>query len=209
MKYRMYPAVAVIVVLAAIFLATSCEAPPERLNVKADLSSSYRLVNQDSQTVDYPRDMSGSYLVVGYIFTHCQSVCPAITANMKRIEEALPADSAVHFVGITFDTQRDRPSVLRDYMDRFDLPSDRFTLLTGDSLEVYRLLDTVKVHAWKKTIDDTTSDTDSYMFVHTDRIHLIDPKGRVRGSYKGSAVESDKINSDLEALRKRYRSRDK
>jgi protein SCO1/2 len=195
------PVDVVIAVLTVLFLAVSCESTPERLRGKADLSSSYRLVNQDSQSVEYPGDMPGSFLVVGYIFTHCQNVCSAITANMKRIEEALRSDSTVHFVSISFDPQRDQPAVLRNYMNRFDLSADRFTFLTGDSSEVRRLLETVEVKAWKEPAGDTASTGDSYSFVHTNRIHLIDPQGRVRGSYRGSTVKPDQIKKDLAVLR--------
>ncbi len=205
MKYKNIPFYRARIFLVALiaYLSTvyGCNSTPERLQVKTQLTSTYELVNQDSQSVAFPKDFNDSYLIVGYIYTHCQSVCPAITANMVRIEETIEQKAPVKFVGISFDPHRDKPRVLREYMRRFDIASDRFSFLTGDTTVINRLLEKVKVHAWKKTPKDTSAEAGSYMYVHTNRIHLIDPEGNVRGSYRGSQVSPNQLKKDLSALR--------
>lgn len=175
-------------------LMTGCNSP----EVLDDLSDrSWKLVNQDSAAVTFPDDFEGKILVAGYIFTNCRGVCPAITANMKNISSRISDAEDVHFVGITFDPMRDRPPVLKQYMDTFELDEQRFTFLTGDSATVYSLLDRVGIRTEMQP--DTTAG--GYRFNHTNQINLIDRQGRIRMEYGGSMVPPDHVIEDINRLK--------
>lgn len=176
------------------FLITGCDSP----DVLDDLGDrSWKLVDQDSTAVTFPDDFKGDILVTAYIYTNCPGVCPAITANMKKISSRLPDKRGVHFVGITFDPMRDRPSVLRAYMNKFDLPKDRFTFLTGDSATVYSLLDRIGIRT--EIQQDTTAG--GYRFNHTNQMSLIDQQGRIRREYGGSMVPPEQLIEDINKLK--------
>lgn len=186
-----------ILLLFLVVAACSKPNPP----VLQDLSDrSWTLVDQDSTAVSFPDDFKGDVVVAGYIFTHCQGVCPAITANMKDIAQMLPASKKVQFVGISFDPMRDTPSVLRQYMDKFDLDRDRFTYLTGDSAEVYSLLEQVGIRT--RVIGDSAAQQEAgaYAFKHTNQINLIDRQGRIRREYGGSMVPPKNVIEDINRL---------
>lgn len=175
-----------------VLLITSCG--PD--DVQEDLGDrSWKLVDQDSAAVTFPDDFEGQILVTGYIFTNCQGVCPAITTNMKNISKRIPQGQNVHFVGITFDPMRDPPSVLENYMEKFDLDKQRFTFLTGDSATVYSLLDRVGIRTEMQP--DTTV---GYKFNHTNQINVIDRRGRIHTEYGGSMVPPKHVVEDINKL---------
>lgn len=174
-------------------LMTGCNSP----EVLDDLGDrSWKLVDQDSAAVTFPDDFKGQILVVGYIFTKCPGVCPAITANMKRISGRITEEQNVHFIGITFDPVRDRPSVLKAYMNKFDLNETRFTFLTGDSSTVTPLLDRVEIRT-ERHPDPAIG----YRFNHTNQINLIDQQGRIRMEYGGSMVPAEHVIEDINKLK--------
>lgn len=175
-------------------LITGCDSP----KILDDLGDhSWKLVNQDSAAVTFPDDFSGKIVVSGYIFTNCQGVCPAITTNMKKTSNQLSDTGDIHFVGITFDPMRDTPSVLNQYMKKFDLDEKQFTLLTGDSVTVYSLLDRIGIRT--KIMPDSTNE--GYRFNHTNQVNLIDRQGRVRAEYGGSMVPPELIIEDINKLK--------
>lgn len=183
-------------VAAGFLILTACNRSPAVLK---DMSNdSYPLLSQDSTTLRFPADFNGAPVIVAYIYTHCQSVCPAITANMKNISAKLPANSPVRMVLITFDPMRDTPAVLKKYMREYELDADRFTMLTGDSTTVYSLMDQIGIRA--KVTRDSSMAGMGYMFNHTNQVNLVDAEGRIRGEYGGSMVPPEEVIADLKKL---------
>lgn len=182
-------------VICALLLA-ACSGPP----VINDLGGhSFELVDQDSSRVSFPGDFKGEILVVGFIYTHCPDVCPAITANMSSIHNGLEDSSGVQFVEVSFDPERDTPSVLRDYMNSFNLDHRHFTMLTGDPAEVDSLLESMRILAEKTQPDSARKE--QYLMKHTNRIAVMDRRGRVRFEYPGSAVPPENVIEDINRLR--------
>jgi len=68
------------------------------------------------------------------VYTHCPDICPMTTHNMQLIEERLPDElkGKVKFVIISFDPNRDTPSVLRKFAEIRDIDFANWSLLTGD-----------------------------------------------------------------------------
>lgn len=183
--------------IAAIMVGCNSSSP----KVISDLSeTSYQLVNQDSQRVAFPGDFKGQPMITGYIFTNCNGVCPAITANMKKISDRLKDNNKVQFVGISFDPMRDTPKELQNYMEKFELDSSRFTYLTGDSAEVYALLDRIGIRAKVVPYTISADGLADYSFNHTNQINLFDSKGRIRGEYGGSMAPPKNVIEDLNRL---------
>lgn len=181
-----------------LLLLAQCSSP----KVVHDLSeASFTLVNQDSAAVNFPQDFKGEYVVAAFIYTHCPDVCRITTSNMKRISQKLKDAPKVNFVEITFDPKRDTPAVLRDYMTLYELEEPTFTMLTGDTSEVNALLKKLNIKTAVSYRDTTKSGKVKYYFKHTDRIIVMDKKGRVRYQYPGSLVPPKNVVEDLNKLR--------
>ncbi|MDR8391237.1 SCO family protein [Aliifodinibius sp. S!AR15-10] len=183
--------------LLILFLA-SCNQP----EVIKDLSDqSFQVLDQDSTSVTFPDDFEGEVTVLGFIYTNCPDVCPAITANMNNVKNQLESTENVHFVGISFDPRRDTPSVLKNYMQQFKLDEEEFTFLTGDTTTVDSLLSSLDITAdvsYTKTSDEGK---ELYFMKHTNRISLMDRQGRLRLEYSGSFSKPEHIVEGINQLR--------
>jgi protein SCO1/2 len=183
--------------LLLLFL-NACSSP----EVVYDLSdASFDLVDQNGRTVEFPGDFEGELLVVGFIYTHCPDVCSIITANMINTYNGLEDTSGIHFVGITFDPQRDTPPVLKRYAQNFKLDEGKFTLLTGSPAVVDSLLTSLDIRAEISDTLSTASGQAQYVMNHTNRIVLMDEHGRVRMEHPGSMVPPKILIEDLQTLR--------
>lgn len=191
-----------LIALLMICVIAACRNSPEVIhNLEG---ADYPLLNQDSTVVNFPSDFAGEYLVIGFIYTHCPDICPITTANMKNIRALLKDTSNVHFVAITFDPLRDTPSVLKNYMESFKLDEDNFTMLTGDSATVDSVLQAMDIDAEIAYVDTTAEGKRSYRMNHTDRISVMDSRGRVRFEYPGSRVPPEHVVEDLTSLRSHW-----
>ncbi len=189
----------VLVALTALFLLSGCGNSPEVIHDLSD--KSYELVNQDSTAVSFPSDFEGEYLAVGFIYTHCPDICSITTANLKNIGNQLKDTSDVQFIAITFDPERDTPSVLKDYMQNFKLDEDNFSMLTGDPATIDSVLTHMDIQAQVSFTNTKSSGERIYMMNHTDRISVMDPESRVRFEYPGSKVPPEHVVEDLNSLR--------
>lgn len=160
--------------------------------------------NQDSIEVDFPELTKGKITLMTMVFTHCPDICPMTTHNMHLIEQKLPDEikDDVKFVVISFDPNRDKPSVLRKYAELRDYDFNRWSLLSGDEQNTKEVMLKFDV---KAIFTDSTYSEDgelSYNIIHTDRLSLIDQKGKLRNTYKGSIANLDEVVEDIKYLSK-------
>lgn len=78
-------------------------------------------------------ELRGRPFVASMVYTSCTSVCPRITADLQRLERALPADvrERTRFVLFSLDPKRDTPAALRAFARDHGLDSTRWTLLAA------------------------------------------------------------------------------
>lgn len=184
--------------LSILLLTAACNSP-EVINDLSD--DSFALVNQDSTSIAFPKDFRGDILVVGFIYTHCPDVCPIITAKLSNINRELENSEGVHFAEISFDPARDTPSVLKKYMQSFNLDPQKFTMLTGDSVTVDSALNKMDILAKISYVKNSEEGQQSYLMNHTNRILVMDQQGRVRFEYPGSVVPEKNVIEDINRLR--------
>lgn len=151
----------------------------------------FKLVNQqgqtvslkDLQTIDYVTgDTSGKILVVNFFFTHCATICPRMTANIKKLQNAIKKSEKigdrtadfVQFLSLSVDPDRDSVAALKKWADRFQINPNNWWLLTGDKKTIYDL--SIK-HMSLNAQDPNGVDTG---FFHSDIIVLIDKSRVVR-----------------------------
>lgn len=185
-----------ITVFTAILLISCGES-----DILYDLGSdSYSLLDADSTQVDFPQDYKGDISVISFIFTNCPDVCPTITANMTNIQRELQDTSGVNFIEISFDPERDTPSVLKKYKELYQL-NEQFTMLTGDTATVNTLLEDLDIVAEKTIIDSLGHDSSNYAMRHSNTIYLMDEKGNIRAEYPAHRIPPEYVTEDIETLR--------
>lgn len=188
-----------LILIAILFLSCKQEFP-----LNKDLTKkSYTLLNQDSVEVKFPEIIAGNITVMGFIFTNCPDICPMTTHNMYLTEMRLKETGIndVKFVALSFDPERDKPSVLKKFAEFRGLDFNDWIMLTGDKIIITDLLRRFDVRAIPT--DSIYSDDGelSYSIMHTDRISLIDNKGFLKKNYTGSKLNIDELFNDIKILR--------
>ena len=152
--------------------------------------SEISLTNQLGDKVgwkDMMKDGAGKIIVADFFFTHCPTICPTLTGNMRWLQESVKKSEKVgdrtaefvQFLSFSIDPERDSVEALKKWADRFQVNPVNWWLLTGSKKEIYDLcINEMKLGL----VDGNGVDT---AFIHTDRFVLIDRDRVVRGYYHG------------------------
>ncbi len=149
-----------------------------------------RLMNQLGRSIALGDDTKGKVIVADFFFTRCPSICPYLTANMKKLQDALITKDRfkelnpnfVQFISFSVDPERDSVPVLKAYADKFGVDPDFWWLLTGSKKEIYDFaLNELKMGL----VDGEGVDSN---FIHTQKMVLLDKDHVVRGYYNGLIV---------------------
>lgn len=159
----------------------------------------FSLKNQQGQTVSW-KDLEGKIVVADFFFTHCPTICPRLTGNMKLLEESITNAQRIgdktpdflHFLSFSIDPERDSVPQIKKWADRFQINPEQWWLLTGDKKTIYDMaINDMKL----TTVDGHGVDTS---FIHTDRFVLIDANRRIRGYYHGlDTADLKQISNDI------------
>lgn len=161
--------------------------------------SDFSLTNQDGKKVSLD-SLRGKIIIADFFFTHCPTICPGMTANMKKLVESIhngkrvgdKTNKQVHFISLSIDPQRDSVERLKYWATKYQINPDQWWLLTGDKKTIYNFaLNELKL----ALVDGENVDTN---FVHSDKFVLIDSNRLVRGYYSGlDPDELSKLSNDL------------
>lgn len=147
------------------------------------------LVNSTGDTF-YIQNFQDKSVLVDFIFTNCSSVCPMVTQNFKLLHKEVQKSSLkdkVVLVTISFDPERDTPSVLKRYGDAVGAgePSWYFaTVKNKESLQ--ELLDIYGI---------VVIPAPNGQFEHNSAIHLVNTQGKLTKIYDYGAI--NEIVQDL------------
>lgn len=159
----------------------------------------FSLVNQQGDSVSWD-DLRGKVVVADFFFTHCPTICPRLTTNMRWVQQSInnsrrvgdKTPEFIHFLSFSIDPERDSVPRLKQWADRFQVNPGQWWLLTGNKKEIYDLaINEMKIGV----VDGEGVDTS---FIHTDHFILIDSNRHVRGYYHGLDTTSLKqLSSDI------------
>ena len=126
-------------------------------------------------------------VVADFFFTSCGTICPKMTASLKKVQEAFDGDEVL-INSFTVDPERDNPERLSWYASRFNIRGENWKLLTGEKRDIYRMAR----NSFMVVATDGDGGPDD--FIHSEKLVLIDKQGRIRGNYDGTE------NSDVKKL---------
>lgn len=144
-------------------------------------------------------DLNGRWTLLFFGYTHCPDFCPTTLAEFKQIKDQLGDKAAdVQFVFISVDGQRDTPSVLKEYLTRFD---PTFIGLSGDDQTLERIGSDYSLFYERHDEDGTAN----YLVDHTTRTYLIDPNGLLWVTY-AFGTEPEVITNSIEQQMEKVKS---
>jgi protein SCO1/2 len=159
----------------------------------------FKFQNQLGRTVSLS-DLPGKVIVADFFFTRCPSICPKLTTNIRKLQDALSTKdqfkqlnpALIQFISFSVDPERDSVSTLRTYGDKYGINPDIWWLLTGPKKQIYDFsLNELKLgQADGEGVDSN--------FIHTQKLVLLDKEHVVRGYYNGlDSVDLAKLANDM------------
>jgi len=148
-------------------------------------------------------DLQGKIIVADFFFTRCPNICPALTRNMKKLQDALKLKddtkmvdtTFVQFLSFSIDPDRDSVEALKKYADRFAVNHDVWWMLTGDKKQIYDFT----INEIKLGLEDGEG-VDSN-FIHSQKMVVIDKDRIIRSYYNGlDSLEMQRLAEDITLL---------
>lgn len=117
-------------------------------------------------------DYAGRWMLVFFGFANCPDVCPTTLAEVAAVMDGLDEDAAqVQPLFITIDPERDTPSVLADFLPRFEAG---IVGLTGSPDQIDRTADSF--HIFYEKVEEAAA-PGGYTMGHSSQLFLFDPEG--------------------------------
>ncbi len=156
--------------------------------------SDFKLINQNGDTITQ-QNYKGKIYVADFFFTTCQTICPKMTNNMVKIQDAIKNDPEVMLLSHTVTPIIDSVPQLKKYALQKGVIDSKWNLVTGDKKQIYDLAR--KSYLVAKDVPYSPND-----LVHTENFVLVDKKKRIRGFYDGTNPEEiKKLLHDLNVLK--------
>ena len=141
--------------------------------------ANFSLTDQDGRPFHLTQ-LRGKVVLLFFGYTSCPDACPTTLAKLSRVYKLLGDDKEkVVILFVSFDPQRDTPSVLKNYLAYFHLNSIGLTGTKGQIDEV------VNQYGAKYEIEQSDSAA-GYHINHSTDLYLLDQKGELAGRFNYS-----------------------
>jgi protein SCO1/2 len=140
----------------------------------------------------------GHVSVVDFVFTHCTSSCPQLTARMGELQARLAREGgSARLVSFSVDPENDTPEVLSRYAANAHADPARWSFVTGPAEEVQKAV----VAGFKVAAGRASPGARETEVTHGEWFVLVDRRGDLRGYYPtGTAEELDAVARDMTRL---------
>lgn len=134
-------------------------------------------------------------VVTDFFFTTCATICPMMTSQLKRVQDAYHDEDRLLLLSHTVTPEMDTVAVLARYAEEKGADPARWRFLTGSRKQIYALAR----RSYFACTDE--GDGDLQDFVHTENFVLVDPQRRLRGFYDGTSEQDvDRLIGDIRRL---------
>jgi protein SCO1/2 len=139
----------------------------------------FRLTDQHGRPFG-SQELAGRVWVASFIFTRCETVCPAVTRKMARIQDRTRnLEPALHLVSFSVDPEHDTPERLAEYARAHRASPRMWTFLTGPADAVRETVE----KGLRVTMERDAGDPSPAAITHGSHLVLVDGEGRIRGYY--------------------------
>ena len=160
----------------------------------------FELLNEEGETVTL-QDFKGRILLVNFMFTSCQSLCPTLAQKVQVIQKRVRGlGRKVAILTFSVDPEYDRPKVLNQFARKWKANPFIWSFLTGD----YDAMEKIVTGGFKMAMGEQVplpQDPTMVAIAHSERIVLVDGKGQIRGFYRVETREElNKLMIDVGLL---------
>lgn len=141
-------------------------------------------------------DYRGKVILLNFGYTSCPDICPMVLsriAKLSQIAEEQYGVSTEHLqtIFITVDPERDSLGKLKEYLTFFN---KSFIGISGTTEQTVEITKKYAVF-FEKQIEESMG----YQVAHTDKIFLLDKRGRLRALY-GKTDSDEQLINDIVSL---------
>jgi len=173
---------------------------PKVANREKEGDTTYHTIGNFSFTNQYGETVSqktteGKIYVADFFFATCQNICPAMSSQLIRLQDAIKNDDIL-ILSHTVNPLHDTVEVLLEYAGKYQAIKDKWHFLTGSKKDINTL-------AEKSYLVSAQDDGTPEGFVHSEKFLLIDGQHRIRGVYDGTdSLQVDLMIKDISLLKK-------
>jgi protein SCO1 len=134
--------------------------------------------------------------VVDFIFTNCPTVCPNMSTQMMRVQDAFRGEATIQLLSFTVDPERDTPAVLNTFASAIGADKQRWKFATGPKAALYEMA------RCGFLLPVQEGDGGEEDFIHSNRLVLVDAQRRIRGYYEGDdRKDVDRLIQEIKILK--------
>jgi protein SCO1/2 len=154
----------------------------------------FNFTDQDNNKITN-EDFKGKIYVADFIFLSCETICPKMNMQMKRLHDMFLDNPNVLLLSHTIDPEHDSTARLKSYAESNNIKTEKWHLVRGSEDSIYDI-------AVKGYLSTAYRDS-AGEYVHSGGMLLIDKKQRVRGIYDGTqSFTVDQMVKDIKLLEK-------
>jgi protein SCO1/2 len=155
----------------------------------------FKFIDQNKDTITQ-KAISNKIYVADFFFATCQSICPQMSTQMIRVQDAFKNDNDFMILSHSVNPVHDTSEVLLAYAGKYKADNNKWHFLTGSKKAIYDLAkNSYLVNAFE---DDGSPEG----FLHSELFLLIDKQKRIRGMYDGTdSVAVNQLISDIRLLK--------
>ena len=156
----------------------------------------YSLVNQDNDSLDLDK-YKGKIIVLSLFHTKGNTYGVDFTNNAVKGYLANYGDNQIlRFVSLSIDPTVDTPAQLKPYAAKLGAKAGKWDLLTGDSTQVFDLINNQLFVDAHKVIENGKP-----KFIYSNMFVLLDTQRRIRGYYEAtSQLALSKLDDEIRVL---------
>lgn len=154
----------------------------------------FQLIDKEGKTWK-DTDFRGKPFLVYFGYTYCPDICPMALYTMSQAIEKLGGARVIQPLFITIDPQRDTPSQLRNYTQKF---LKDFILLTGPQTEINKAIRSYRVHAARvqeegEETPKSKENDELYLMDHSSLIYFMGKDGSYIAHFNHQSSPSEII----------------
>ncbi|BCJ86627.1 hypothetical protein skT53_16120 [Effusibacillus dendaii] len=156
----------------------------------------FTLQSTTGQQVSLDKDLQAKTKLVYFFYTNCPDVCPITTKRMENMLQLMKqqnlSSSDVKLISITLDPKRDTQEAIQQFSKKYKVDPAYWFFLRGDAEQTKSIMN--QFHA-------DADELPSGMFMHSDRMYLLDDKNQLRATYvMGTDVKDEDVVNDVKKL---------
>jgi protein SCO1/2 len=155
----------------------------------------FSFTNQNGEIIDQ-KTFAGKIYVTDFFFTTCPGICPKMTANLKKVQDAFVDESRVLLLSHSVTPDYDKVDVLKKYASKTGAIDGKWHLVTGERDQIYNL--GRQFYFVEEDLGESRSPEE---FLHTENFILLDQNRHIRGIYNGlNKASVQQLLADIKTL---------